>query len=44
MQLVFFDDYRLGVLANERVVDISDLVGGATPQARLEALPLRKSR
>lgn len=38
MQLVFFDDYRLGVLANERVVDISDLVGGATPQARLEAL------
>jgi 2-keto-4-pentenoate hydratase/2-oxohepta-3-ene-1,7-dioic acid hydratase in catechol pathway len=43
MQIVHFDDFRLGVLAGERgerVVDVSDLVGGtgASPQARLEAL------
>lgn len=39
MKFVHFDDFRLGILAGERVVDISDLVGGAAdPQARLETL------
>lgn len=40
MQFVHFDDYRLGVLAGDNVVDISDLVGqiGVGPQARLAAL------
>ncbi|HEX5501153.1 MAG TPA: fumarylacetoacetate hydrolase family protein [Thermomicrobiales bacterium] len=40
MQLVHFDDFRLGVLAGGRVADISDVVGdgGGGPQARLEAL------
>jgi 2-keto-4-pentenoate hydratase/2-oxohepta-3-ene-1,7-dioic acid hydratase in catechol pathway len=46
MRFVHFDDFRLGVLAGEsggdgeRVVDISDVVGGggSSPQARLEAL------
>jgi len=40
MQFVHFDDYRLGVLAGENVVDISDLVGqvGVGPQSRVAAL------
>ena len=38
MQFVHFDDFRLGVLAGESVVDITGLVAGATPQDRLEAL------
>lgn len=40
MKLVHFNDFRLGLLADGRVVDISDLVGGGAggPQARLEAL------
>jgi 2-keto-4-pentenoate hydratase/2-oxohepta-3-ene-1,7-dioic acid hydratase in catechol pathway len=38
MKFVHFDDFRLGVLAGERVVDITGTVAGATPQARLEAL------
>jgi 2-keto-4-pentenoate hydratase/2-oxohepta-3-ene-1,7-dioic acid hydratase in catechol pathway len=40
MQFVHFDDYRLGVLAGDTVVDISDLVGqvGVGPQSRLAAL------
>lgn len=41
MKLVHFDDLRLGVLVGDRqdqVVDITDLVDGATPQLRLEAL------
>jgi 2-keto-4-pentenoate hydratase/2-oxohepta-3-ene-1,7-dioic acid hydratase in catechol pathway len=37
MQLVHFDDFKLGVLAGDRVVDISDIAGGS-PQDRLEAL------
>jgi 2-keto-4-pentenoate hydratase/2-oxohepta-3-ene-1,7-dioic acid hydratase in catechol pathway len=43
MRFVHFDDYRLGLLVgdnDERIVDISDLVGGSGggPQARLAAL------
>ena len=40
MQFVHFDDYRLGVLAGDNVVDISDLVGqaGVGPQSRVAAL------
>jgi 2-keto-4-pentenoate hydratase/2-oxohepta-3-ene-1,7-dioic acid hydratase in catechol pathway len=40
MKFVHFDDYRLGVLADDRVVDISDLVGqvGSGPQSRVAAL------
>lgn len=40
MQFVHFDDYRLGVLAGDNVVDISDLVGqiGVGPQSRIAAL------
>ncbi len=38
MKLVHFDDLRLGVLVDDRVVDITGLVEGATPQLRLEAL------
>lgn len=38
MQFVHFDDFRLGVLAGDTVVDITGLVEGATPQDRLEAL------
>jgi 2-keto-4-pentenoate hydratase/2-oxohepta-3-ene-1,7-dioic acid hydratase in catechol pathway len=40
MQFVHFDDYRLGVLSGENVVDISDLVGqiGVGPQSRVAAL------
>jgi 2-keto-4-pentenoate hydratase/2-oxohepta-3-ene-1,7-dioic acid hydratase in catechol pathway len=40
MQFVHFDDFRLGVLVGERVVDITDRVGasGDAPQARLAAL------
>jgi 2-keto-4-pentenoate hydratase/2-oxohepta-3-ene-1,7-dioic acid hydratase in catechol pathway len=43
MKFVHFDDFRLGVLAGEReerVVDITDLVGAADsgPRVRLEAL------
>ena len=49
MKIVHFDDFRLGVLASERderVVDVSDVVGGSvgsvgsvgSPQARLESL------
>jgi 2-keto-4-pentenoate hydratase/2-oxohepta-3-ene-1,7-dioic acid hydratase in catechol pathway len=40
MQLVHFDDFRLGVLAGERVVDVTDAIGdaGRSPQRRLEAL------
>ena len=34
MQLVHFDDFKLGVLAGDRVVDISDIAGGS-PQDRL---------
>jgi len=37
MQLVHFDDFKLGVLAGDRVVDISDIAGGS-PQDRLETL------
>lgn len=40
MQFVHFDDYRLGVLSEDNVVDISDLVGqiGVGPQSRVAAL------
>lgn len=40
MKFVHFDDYRLGLLVDGRVVDISDLVGqaGIGPQARIAAL------
>lgn len=40
MQFVHFDDFRLGVIVGERVVDITDRVGesGSAPQARLAAL------
>ena len=40
MQFVHFDDYRLGVLAGDTVVDISELVGqiGVGPQSRVAAL------
>ena len=40
MRIVFFDAHRLGVIAGDRVVDVTGLVGaaGLTPQARLEAL------
>jgi 2-keto-4-pentenoate hydratase/2-oxohepta-3-ene-1,7-dioic acid hydratase in catechol pathway len=40
MQIVFYDDNRLGVLAGDGVVDVTHLVGdaGDAPQARLEAL------
>jgi 2-keto-4-pentenoate hydratase/2-oxohepta-3-ene-1,7-dioic acid hydratase in catechol pathway len=40
MQFVHFDDFRLGVLTGDRVVDVSDLVGGAGdgPSSRLAAL------
>jgi len=40
MQFVHFDDYRLGVLSGDNVVDISDLVGqiGVGPQSRVAAL------
>jgi 2-keto-4-pentenoate hydratase/2-oxohepta-3-ene-1,7-dioic acid hydratase in catechol pathway len=37
MQFVHFDDFKLGVLAGDRVVDISDIAGGS-PQDRLETL------
>lgn len=40
MQFVHFNDFRLGVLRSDHIVDITDLVGeaGYGPQARLEAL------
>ena len=40
MKFVHFDDFRLGLLVDDRVVDISDLVqgDGSSPQARLQAL------
>jgi 2-keto-4-pentenoate hydratase/2-oxohepta-3-ene-1,7-dioic acid hydratase in catechol pathway len=40
MQFVHFNDYRLGVLAGDNVVDISDFVGqiGVGPQSRVAAL------
>ena len=40
MQFVHFDDYRLGVLSGDTVVDISDIVGqiGVGPQSRVAAL------
>ncbi|HEX2036120.1 MAG TPA: fumarylacetoacetate hydrolase family protein [Chloroflexota bacterium] len=40
MMLVHFDDFRLGILAGEHVVDVTGLVGeaGSSPQGRLEAL------
>jgi 2-keto-4-pentenoate hydratase/2-oxohepta-3-ene-1,7-dioic acid hydratase in catechol pathway len=43
MRIVFFDEFRLGVIGGaggDRVVDVTGQVGGAeqTPQARLEAL------
>jgi 2-keto-4-pentenoate hydratase/2-oxohepta-3-ene-1,7-dioic acid hydratase in catechol pathway len=37
MQFVHYDDFKLGVLAGDRVVDISDIAGGS-PQDRLETL------
>jgi 2-keto-4-pentenoate hydratase/2-oxohepta-3-ene-1,7-dioic acid hydratase in catechol pathway len=40
MQLVHFDENRLGILAGDRVVDVTDAAGdaGASPQQRLETL------
>ena len=37
MQFVHYDDFKLGVLAGDHVVDISDIAGGS-PQDRLETL------
>ncbi len=40
MKFVHFDDFRLGILAGDRVIDISDFVGGVgdSPQAKLASL------
>ncbi len=40
MQFVHFDDYRLGLLVGDNVVDISDIVGqiGVGPQSRVASL------